>query len=936
MLEDYKRKRDFSKTPEPTAKNAPAQGDLKFVIQKHAARRTHYDVRLELDGILLSWAVPKGPSLDPADKRLAVHTEDHPIDYDQFEGMIPMGEYGGGPMIIWDRGTYSPDSEGEASWGDREQAQKRMREGIKKGKISIFLRGEKLQGSWTLFRLGKRKKDEWMMVKHKDEYVNAERDVTEEDRSVVSGRTVDEVRSGKKPERPLIDASDLKGARTSRFPTELTPMLATLTDGPFSVDGWIYEPKLDGIRAIAMIRKGKVSLWSRRGLDLSASYPGIVKELSGYHQDMVLDGELVAFDEKGRPSFQVLQQRSGLTADADVKLAESRLPVFYYVFDILYLNRHDLEGVKLRDRKALLKQTLISTDSVRLVEPLAADGFTAYQACVDSGLEGVVAKQLDSTYDSGRRSKAWLKVKPTLSADLVVCGYTEGTGSRGSTFGSIILGYYNRAGNLVYAGGCGTGFNEAKLRDLLKRFKKLEASKSPFKEKVPGKKIHWLKPELVVEIKFAEWTNDSKVRAPVFMRLRDDKAPKQCTRDEIVHNVKEQEPEEPVVAKHGKSDVRAEVIDLETHRQKRRTRKKADMTGDFEIDKNVLSQLENADEKLLLEVDGSKISFTNLNKVFWPETDEHEALTKRDYAIYLTEVAPWILPHMKDRPITFVRFPNGIEGGKFYQKHWEKGLPDFVERTSIYGEHTRGAQEYIVCNNLATLLWLAQIADLEIHTWQSRIKPGPDGKGRSLDFASSLEALESSLLNYPDYLLFDLDPYTYSGKEKPGEEPELNIEGFKQCARLARWLKEIFDTIGIEAFLKTTGKTGLHIYIPMVREFNFDEVRALSDAIGRLVLKQHPQEVTMDWAVVKRKGKTFLDHNMNARGKTLASIYSARVSPAAAVSVPVRWDQLDDVYPTDFTMHTVPEMLKKQGDLWRDILEHKNDLRKMIERKKSS
>lgn len=922
MLEDYKRKRDFSITPEPTAKHAPAQGDLKFVIQKHAARRTHYDVRLELDGVLMSWAVPKAPSLDPADKRLAVHTEDHPIDYDQFEGMIPMGEYGGGPMIIWDRGTYSPDSYGETSWGDREEAQKRMRAGMKKGKITIFLRGEKLQGSWTLFRLGKSKKDEWIMLKHKDEYVNPKRDVTDEDRSVVSGRTVDEVRSGKRPAHPLIDVKELKGARTARFPTELKPMLATLTDGPFSLEDWIYEPKLDGIRAIAMIRKGKVSLWSRRGLDLSASYPGIVKELSAYHQDMVLDGELVALDEKGRPSFQVLQQRSG--------------PIFYYVFDILYLSRRNLEGVKLRDRKALLKQTLIPTDRVRLVEPLAADGFTAYQACLDSGLEGVVAKRLDSTYDSGRRARTWLKVKATLSTDLIVCGYTEGTGSRGTTFGSIILGYYNRAGNLVFAGGCGTGFNEAKLRDLLKRFKKLETSKSPFNERVPGKKIHWLKPELVVEIKFAEWTNDSKVRAPVFMRVRDDKAPEQCTRDEIVHNVKKQDPEEPVVPKHGKSDVRAEVIDLETHRQKRRSRKKADMTGDFEIDENVLSQLENAEDKLLLEVESSRISFTNLNKEFWPETDKHEALTKRDYAIYLTKVAPWILPHMKDRPITFVRFPNGIKGGKFYQKHWEKGLPDFVERISIYVEHARSAQEYIVCNNLATLLWLAQIADLEIHTWQSRIKPGPDGKGWPLDFASSLEALESSLLNYPDYLLFDLDPYTYSGKESPGDEPELNIQGFRQCARLAKWLKEIFDTMGIDAFIKTTGKTGLHIYIPIVREFNFDEVRALSDAIGRVVLKQHPNEVTMDWAVVKRSGKTFLDHNMNARGKTLASIYSARVSPEAAVSVPVRWDQLDDVYPTDFTMRTVPEMLRVQGDLWRDILDHKNDMRKMIERKKTS
>jgi bifunctional non-homologous end joining protein LigD len=922
MLEDYKRKRDFSKTPEPTAKKTPAKGDLKFVIQKHSARRLHYDVRLELDGVLMSWAVPKAPSLDPADKRLAVHTEDHPIDYDLFEGMIPMGEYGGGPMIIWDRGTYSPDDHGKTSWGDRDEAQKRLREGMKKGKISIFLRGEKLQGSWTLFRLGNREKDEWIMLKHKDEYVNPDRDVTKEDRSVVTGRTVEEIRANKPAAHPLVDPAHLPGSRAGRFPTEFTPMMASLTDGPFSQEGWVYEPKLDGIRAVAMIRGGKVSLWSRRGLDLSASYPSVVKELSAYRQDMIIDGEIVALDEKGRPSFQELQQRSGLTRSPDVKVAESRTPVFYYVFDILYLNGRNLENVKLRDRKALLKQTLVSTDRIRLVEPLAADGFTAYQACLDSGLEGVVAKRLDSVYDSGRRSKDWLKVKPTMAAEFVVCGYTEGTGSRGHTFGSLILGYYNRAGDLVYAGGCGTGFNEAKLQMLLKQFKKLEAKNSPFKEKVPGKQIHWLKPELVVEVKFAEWTKDSKVRAPVFMRVRDDKPPEACTRDEIVHEVKEQKPEEPIVHKH-------DVIDLDKRRTEK-TRKKADDSGDFGIDQKVLSQLENAGDKLLLEVDGSTISFTNLNKQFWPGTDEHEPLTKRDYAIYLTKVAPWILPHMKDRPITFVRFPHGIKGGKFYQKHWEKGLPDFVERTSIFVEHVKTAQEYIVCNNLPTLLWLAQIADLEIHTWQSRIKPGPDGQGRSLDFGSSLAALEESLLNFPDYLLFDLDPYIYSGKESHGDEPELNIEGFRQCARLAKWLKDIFDTVGIEAFIKTTGKTGLHIYIPIVREFTFDEVRALSDAIGRVVLKQHPNDVTMDWAVVKRTGKTFLDHNMNARGKTLASIYSVRVSPEAAVSVPIRWDQIDDIYPTDFTMRSVPELLKVQGDLWADILDHKNDLRKLI------
>lgn len=941
MLEEYNRKRDFSKTPEPPASELKTSGDLKFVIQKHAARRLHYDVRLELDGVLVSFAVPKGPSSNPADKHLAVHTEDHPIDYDKFEGMIPMGEYGGGAMIIWDRGTYSPDFDGKTSWGNREEGQKRMREGMKKGKISIFFRGEKVQGSWTFFKLrskgGKSGKDEWIMLKHKDEHAQPDRDLTALDRSVITGRTIEELRENRPPAHPAINPAKIPGSRAGRFPAEgeYVPMFASLTDGPFSESEWIYEPKLDGIRAIAMIRKGKVSLWSRRGLNLTASYPSIVKELSAYGQDVIFDGEIVALDAQGRPSFQELQQRSGLTRSPDVKIAETRVPVFYYVFDILHLSGRAMENVKLRDRKALLKQTLVPTDRVRLVEPLAADGYTAYQACVESGLEGVVAKRLDSLYDPGRRSKDWLKVKPTMAAEFVVCGYTAGTGSRGTTFGSLILGYYNKANQLVYAGGCGTGFNEKLLQQLNKMFKRLHSVKSPFKEKVPGKQIQWLKPELVAEVKFAEWTKDGKVRSPVFMRLRDDKRPEDCSRDEIVREVRKQKAEEEPMVEKPKDDkaksARAEVIDLNSKRNAK-ARQRITPDQNYDINLSALEQLENAGDKLLLEVEGQTISFTNLNKEFWPATDEHEPLTKRDYAIYLTKVAPWILPHMKDRPITFVRFPNGIKGGKFYQKHWDKGLPDFVERTSIFVEHVRLGQEYIVCNNLPTLLWLAQIADLEIHTWQSRIAPGPDGFKHGLDFGSSLEALEQSLLNFPDYLLFDLDPYIYSGKEKAGDEPELNIEGFRQCAQLAKWLKEILDTIGIEAFIKTTGKTGLHLYIPIVRELDFDEVRALSEAIGRVVLKQHPNDVTMDWAVVKRTGKTFLDHNMNARGKTLASIYSPRVSPQASVSVPIRWDQLDDIYPTDFTMRSVPELLKKQGDLWADILEHKNDLRKLIKK----
>lgn len=957
MLEEYKRKRDFGITPEPSAHEAAQDGDLKFVIQKHSARRLHYDFRLELDGVLLSWAVPKGPSLNPEEKHLAVQTEDHPLDYANFEGNIPKGEYGGGPVIIWDKGTFSPDNHGDTSWGNRAEAQKRIREGLKKGKISIFLKGEKLQGSWTLFRLANKEKD-WILLKHKDQFVKRDVDITHEDRSVVSGLTIEEMSEGKQAAQPKPDLNALEGAKTEKLPSSFTPMFATLAKDPFDAPGWVYEPKLDGIRAVATIKNGKVTLLSRRGLDLSAAYPSIVKQLSNLQMDMMLDGEIVALDAKGRPSFQLLQQRSGLSRDADVRSAETTVPVFYYVFDLLYLGNKSLLKVPLADRKTLLHQSFITSEPVRLVENLAADGILAFDACLAGGLEGVVAKRSDSVYEPGKRSRAWMKVKATLSSDLVICGYTQGAGSRNSTFGAIILGYNNDKGNLVYAGGCGTGFNEKTLAVLQKKFADLETKDCPFTKKPPGKRFHWLKPELVAEVKFAELTNDNILRSPVFMRLRNDKTPEDCTMADINRDITKEEriedskqtakdamnsqtsntPQSQPKDSGKEQRSHAEVISLDNRRLEKQSGNKDVPTQKskmktYPVEKAVIEALENAgDKKLTLEVEGHTIAFSNLDKEFWPATESQSAITKRDYALYLCKVAPWLIPHTTDRPITLLRYPNGIGGTKFYQKHWDKNLPAFVQTVLLYGESAGANQRYLSCNNLATLLWLAQIADLELHTWQSRTKSGPDAHDKHTDFAGSVEQLEASLLNYPDYLLFDLDPYIYSGKEKRGEEPGLHLTGFKQTAALAKWLKEILDTLEISSFIKTTGKTGLHLYIPIVREFTFDEVRAISETIGRAVLAQHPNDVTMEWAVVKRTGKIFLDHNMNGRGKTLASIYSPRVSPEGAVSTPIAWDEIDDVYPTDFTMHTVPGLLEKRGDLWADILNNKNDLRKILER----
>jgi bifunctional non-homologous end joining protein LigD len=949
MLKEYNRKRDFKKTPEPSGKPpVEVDGPLKFVIQKHDARRLHYDFRLEIDGVLVSWAVPKGPALDPKEKRLAVQTEDHPMDYGDFEGVIPKGEYGGGEVIVWDSGVYTPDEDGKLSWDDRGEAQKRMREGLKKGKISIFLEGSKLRGSWTLVKLKKTEK-EWLLIKHSDRFSRSDKDPTDDDQSALSGRTLADIKAGKPAKK--VTPKKLAVGKAQRFPTSIKPMTASLADAPFSKEGWVFEPKMDGIRAIAYVKGGDVTLKSRNNLDLTGQYPTLVASLRKYQGDFVFDGEIIALNEKGRPSFQHLQQRLGLTRSADIHNAETKTPIFYYIFDIIYCNGRSLEDEPLKTRRDVLADCIVPSQNVRLIEQFQTDGESAYAACVANELEGVVGKRLDSIYEIGRRSKNWLKVKSTMSAEFLICGYTEGTGARNHTFGSLMLGTHDEKGRLVYVGGVGTGFDDKKLKALIKLMKPLIISKCPFAKKPPGKlNPTWVKPELIAEIKFAEWTQDKILRAPVYLRLREDinseevkptpvietkpiKAVKATAELETKKGMAKPTPgletkkttglkPGPVVKTQSLKAIKLEVA--KTKANDATTDEEDSMTAD------ILEQLNTDKEKLELEVEGNKIPFSNLNKVFWPGTDNMEPVTKRDYAIYLAKAAPYLLPHLKDRLITMVRFPNGIAQGRFYQKHWEQKLPPFVETVRHFTEHAGHDQDFLVCNNLSTLLWLAQIADLELHTSHTRNNPEPEGSQLSRNYTGNVKNLEHSLLNYPDYLVFDLDPYSYSGKEKKGEEPELHEKGFKQACDLAFWLKELLDSLKIESFIKTSGRTGLHIYIPIIRTIDYPTVRSLSEIIGRQILKDHPEDVTMDWAIVKRTGKVFLDHNMNARSKTLGSIYSPRVAPEATISTPVDWSELRHVYPHDFTMKTVPERLKVKGDLWADILNHKNDLEKLL------
>lgn len=980
MLNEYNKKRDFKETPEPSGKTITSRSrksdnqPLTFVIQKHDATRLHYDFRLEVDGVLVSWAVPKGPSLNPKEKRLAMMTEDHPLDYAAFEGVIPDGNYGAGPVVIWDEGTYTPDEDGKLSWSNRDEALERMRKGLKQGKISVFLNGDRLKGSWTLVKTGgrasggrakseKEREKSWLLIKHNDEFAGMRDLVAEEDTSAVSGRTLDDLLTGKAPQKRsarAISPADIPGARKRKFPpASFAPALASLVDEPFDREGWTFEPKMDGIRAIARIHEGEVKLLSRRGLDLTAAYPSLSRELAFYAgREILLDGEIVALDEAGRPSFQTLQKRSGLRSAADVKRAENTLPIIYYVFDIVYLDGSNLEEVELIDRKKLLRQLIVPTKRVRLIEHFEKEGVAAFEACVAHGLEGVVAKRLDSSYESGKRSRNWLKVKATTSAEFVIAGYTRGSGARAATFGALLLGYYEND-LLKYAGSVGTGFNERLLEQLLEEMEARRTNRSPFSGKIPVPKdsVRWLTPELVAEVKFAEWTRDKILRSPVFLHLREDIKPEQVSITPVVdaqtvepgsvEGHEEVEDDSAAASRtsngagrstrengrkpgthktkrssmHVQSGGNDEVVQM-SHSKLRKDAFKLLATND-----DIIQQLEQtAKPALNLEVEGHVISFSNLDKVLWPAEGDEPAFTKRDYAIYLARIAPFILTHTRNRPITLLRYPNGITGAKFYQKHWEKGLPPFVDTVELFGEHAREDQRYLICNNLPTLMWLAQIADLELHTWMSSVDPSPDAEHLSQTYTGNAENLHRSLLNYPDFLIFDLDPYIYSGKEAKGAEPELNRAAFKKTCDLAFWLKEVFDSLKIETFIKTTGKTGLHLYIPLVRQFDFDAIRGISQTVGDFVLQQHKDDVTMDWAVQKRTGRIFLDHNMNAKGKTLATIYSPRVVVGAPCSVPVRWEEVRSIYPTDFTMRTVPDRLAQVGDLWSDVLGHRNDL----------
>ena len=668
-------------------------------------------------------------------------------------------------------------------------------------------------------------------------------------------------------------------------------MNATQEKQPFSDGAWMFEPKLDGIRAVARVTDGAVDLRTRNKNSVVKQYPGIAAALAKQPAGtLVLDGEIVAFDPTGVPSFERLQQRMNLTDDVEIRAMESQVPVVFMAFDILEQDGYDLRSVALEDRKELLRRAVLPSAAVMVVEPIEADGLEAYEAATAIGFEGVMAKRRESKYLAGKRSSSWLKLKARRSDDFVVGGYTPGEGARASSFGGLVLGVPSEGG-LRYCGRVGSGFDDRTVQAVRQRLDRLVSEESPFAADIPdGEATTYVRPELVVEVEFAELTSAGHLRAPVFLRIRDDKPASEVT-------VPSDRPPAPAV-----SDQRA----------------------------SLLEQLESPRKELTLEGIGFRLPVTNLDKELWPATSAQRALTKRDYLRYAVQMSPHILPHLKDRPLTMTRYPNGIDGEFFYQRHADQGAPEFVETVEMFSREESRDRAFVMCNNLPTLLWLAQLADLELHASFGRVVAEPDGHGIPTDASGSEEALTASILNYPDFILFDLDPYIYEGSEAKGAEPELNRRAFMKTVQTARWLKAVLDAASLSSFVKTSGATGLHVYVPIVRHFDYAVTRSLCETIFSQVLAAHPRDVTMEWATEKRTGKVFLDVNMNVRAKNLASVYSPRAKPGAPVSMPLRWHELEDVYPTDFTILTAPDAVERRGEIWSGILDAKQDLSALL------
>jgi bifunctional non-homologous end joining protein LigD len=914
-LETYRNKRRFNDTPEPSGGERAPRGKraatsrgagpaLSYLIQEHHARRLHYDFRLELDGTLKSWAVPKGPCLDPSVKRLAVHVEDHPVEYGTFEGEIPPGNYGAGSVIVWDRGTWEPA-------GGVEQARK----AYEAGRLKFILHGKKLHGGWALVRSGMRgsgDKEQWLLIKERDDEARPQGEydvIAEQPGSALSDGATPGNNAGKQaakqtatqrakkraekaastprgsrsnaghPDivatrttqslRELAAKPSIEGAVKARLPSSLKPQLATLVDDVPLGDDWLYEIKFDGYRALARIDHSDskpVRILTRSGLDWTAKFKRQAQAFEALDVDTAwIDGEAVVLDERGVPSFQALQNAFDAHRGQDIVI---------FAFDLPYLNGYDLREVPLVQRRALLRALLegLGDDTLRFSDDFALDPHDLLHSACAMALEGIVGKRRDSRYTS-TRSGSWIKLRCRRRQEFVIGGYSEPSGSR-SGFGALLLGVFDAGGKLRYAGRVGTGFDTATLRSIKQALDERETARAPFAEPPSERsrtKVHWVRPELVAECNFSEWTSEGIVRQASFISLRSDKPAR-----EIVHETPRQPDGSGDEAPAAKRE-RAAKRDADGAASSRATRsKRSKSTGGDDMD--AMNMTKRDDESPLKEGDSvAGVRISHPSRMI----DKTIGFAKRDLVRYYERIAPWLLPHVKDRPVALVRAPEGIDGELFFQKHSNRLSIPFV--TSHEGLDP-GHPALITLDSAQALVGAAQMGTIELHTWNA--------------VASNIEK--------PDRVVFDLDP-----------DPKLGWERMIEAAQLTR---ELLAELGLLSWCKTSGGKGLHVVVPLARHAGWDEIKAFAQAAAQHMAATLPDRFSAKMGAQNRRGRIFVDYLRNNRGSSTVAAFSLRARPGMGVSVPISWEELGDTTGgAQWTVANIDERLAAlKADPWAD------------------
>ncbi|OXA86903.1 DNA ligase D [Flavobacterium hercynium] len=840
-LSKYNQKRDFKQTKEPKGKIAKSENELQFVVQKHAASHLHYDFRLELNGVLKSWAIPKGPSMDPEIKRLAMMVEDHPYSYKDFEGSIPEGNYGAGNVIVWDNGTYAPEDVTDTPT-------KTLNEQLKKGHLSFILKGEKLKGEFSLIKLKGKQENAWLLIKKKDGF-SSDIDILKKNKSVISKTTL---------EAMIKDSAKTSTSKTKKVAEKETaelekavfikPMLAATITEPFEDPEWVFENKYDGYRAIAVLNEDDTKLWSRNKLPFTNNFEAIVKELKKIEHTAVLDGEIVIEDDNGNANFQLLQNY--------LKTGEGKLK--YYVFDLLNLDGNLTTNLILPERKELLRLLLEKYKLSNIIySEHVKNGLQLYENALKNKSEGIIAKKISSNYVIGKRSNDWLKIKIIQQEEAIIIGITAPKKSR-SYFGAVLLAqYYGKS--LKFIGKCGTGFTDETLKDLYNTLKPHFTENSPLTENTGLRDtIQWVKPKFVCQVKFSEWTNDKHLRHPVFLGIRTDKKFNEVFMPSTTNKQ------------------RNKTVEMEKEDIKENKKGEKNEENDYDV-----------------KIGKTTVHLTNQNKIYFPK----DGITKGDIVQYYAEVSALILPYLKDRPQSMNRFPNGIDGSSFYQKDVAiDKIPTWLKTKKVYSESNEEYLNYLICNDKQTLLYMANLGCIDINPWNSTIKH----------------------IENPDWLVIDIDPAK---------------DNFEEVIRTALTVKEVLDEWETDCYCKTSGATGLHVYIPLGAKYDYDSIKIFSELLAQEIHARIPEITSLERSIKKRNNKIYIDYLQNRRGQTLAAPYSVRPVPGATVSTPLEWNEVTKkLHPSQFTINNVMKRFEKKGDLWQPVLKKGANIKKILQR----